>query len=445
MQAIVKPQSSIEQIQAVAPWLAERYVGQRPDRLARSAAALIALLGDALVRAGGGAPVADQTAVWDELDADDWALFGELAQGEGVAPLAYWEIEQAGRGDQLPAVVWNGLRETGMGLAVRNLRFFRALDDVLDRLATAGIGAIVLKGPALARTVYPNPLLRPMSDVDILVRSCDVAAAVDVLLQQGWTRHVLFSDAFQQVVGPNIPLRSPSGVTPSFLLEIHWVLIGTAYHRRAEPAEWAWGERVALPTGFSGLATQRPPEVLNPVACTLYLAAHAYLRHRYDDRSLLALWDIGRCATVALAAPDGEQRLIAAAAATGWAAPLRKALGDAAAAWQLALPPDLLPALQAIEDEDGRALLALKARPDASMTGDVALPLFHTLNWAGRLEFVRSTIWPSREYLAWRFAARPGRWTRLPLRARWWAQLGSDLAAFLIARRGRRGIPTENR
>jgi hypothetical protein len=45
----------------------------------------------------------------------------------------------------------------------------------------------VLKGAALAHLVYPEPLLRPMRDIDILVRAEEVYRGYALLPQIGFT------------------------------------------------------------------------------------------------------------------------------------------------------------------------------------------------------------------------------------------------------------------
>jgi len=66
------------------------------------------------------------------------------------------------------------------------LRIKAAAIDVLTRLDTRGIEAIVLKGLATSDLDYPDPALRQTGDVDIAVRVVDFAETVETLRQAGY-------------------------------------------------------------------------------------------------------------------------------------------------------------------------------------------------------------------------------------------------------------------
>ena len=53
-------------------------------------------------------------------------------------------------------------------------------------MAQAGVPFLVLKGAALAHLVYGDPRLRPMRDVDLLIRKADAGRALDVLTRCGF-------------------------------------------------------------------------------------------------------------------------------------------------------------------------------------------------------------------------------------------------------------------
>lgn len=62
-----------------------------------------------------------------------------------------------------------------------------ALEPVLESLAAQGVGVWGWKGIDYARTLYPDPSMRPMSDADLFVRPEDMRSAAGVFLRHGWT------------------------------------------------------------------------------------------------------------------------------------------------------------------------------------------------------------------------------------------------------------------
>ena len=65
----------------------------------------------------------------------------------------------------------------------------RVLAEVLEILVAHGIESLVLKGGALAPTLYREPGHRPLADLDLWVEPERVAEAQTCLLRQGFTAH----------------------------------------------------------------------------------------------------------------------------------------------------------------------------------------------------------------------------------------------------------------
>jgi hypothetical protein len=88
----------------------------------------------------------------------------------------------------------------------------------LAALAEAGFETLVLKGAALTVQCYRDFGLRPMADVDVLVRTERAREAAEVLCRSGWT----------QAVEPGLPYQMP--ITPGTLyldgeggrIDLHW-------------------------------------------------------------------------------------------------------------------------------------------------------------------------------------------------------------------------------
>lgn len=77
-------------------------------------------------------------------------------------------------------------------------------------LRAAGIPFLVIKGMASAAVLYDDPLQRPYSDVDLLVRWRDVARAWTALGRAGWDRRLVSSHLFE-ARHPRVPAMQVDG------------------------------------------------------------------------------------------------------------------------------------------------------------------------------------------------------------------------------------------
>jgi hypothetical protein len=71
--------------------------------------------------------------------------------------------------------------EVHLGSMASVLRLERRLLEVAEALEGAGLAMVALKGSALAHLAYPDPSWRFFGDVDVLVRSDQLAAALETL------------------------------------------------------------------------------------------------------------------------------------------------------------------------------------------------------------------------------------------------------------------------
>ena len=61
--------------------------------------------------------------------------------------------------------------------------------DIVELLHRSGIDSLVIKGTALAYSVYSEPSYRSRSDTDLVIRTRDRKAAEQILRDQGFTHH----------------------------------------------------------------------------------------------------------------------------------------------------------------------------------------------------------------------------------------------------------------
>jgi hypothetical protein len=115
----------------------------------------------------------------------------EEAEAQRMAPLFYFHTRAAGA--ELP----EDIRLTLQGLTLRHTAAAEVRTVVLKELLAlaqgAGIQVILLKGAATAYLAYPSPALRPMRDLDILVRPADLTGLYAILERMGFVTPVSHS------------------------------------------------------------------------------------------------------------------------------------------------------------------------------------------------------------------------------------------------------------
>jgi len=115
--------------------------------------------------------------------------FVEFVLAQDLGALWHQTLQSAGLLDSLPRDTIEALREARMSAAVGYLAQRAAVDE-LDRLFEAeGIAYAAMKGVHVRECVYPDPALRPASDIDILISPTDRRRAAQALVAAGYLVH----------------------------------------------------------------------------------------------------------------------------------------------------------------------------------------------------------------------------------------------------------------
>jgi hypothetical protein len=172
--------------------------------------------------------------------------------------------------------------ERARGLQAR-AELDEAAGAVLDALEEAGIGALLLKGPALARLLYRPDEHRGYSDVDLLVDPDRRAPARDVLIGLGYTdasaRAVHGVVDVADIQHAEIWTRRVGGRAGPVLVDLHWRLPGWE-----APAQAAWDALLSRPAWID--LEGRRTAVPDRSALALHLATHAAQHGPQDAKAL---------------------------------------------------------------------------------------------------------------------------------------------------------------
>lgn len=215
---------------------------------------------------------------WDAARAWHTLLHG------GLAPLAARVFEQHGLLSVFDERMAHALRSAQEVNALRNAMLRRAAIEASRALSQRGITPLWAKGLWLAHYVYEQPSLRQMADIDLIVPEGRRPAAVNALLDIGYTLDPSQNDdgAASWTDTLSLPCNLPGGAT-SVQIDLHDVIRVSA--GRAWPAARLWESSSCMRVG--GVAVQLP----TVEAGLLYLAAHLF-KHGFDLRhALVAIED----------------------------------------------------------------------------------------------------------------------------------------------------------
>lgn len=217
-----------------------------------------------------------------QMQVEDWDYLSNIAKMHRLGPMLHHKLSRFA--DMVPLGVRDQLKASQRKHAMRNLKIYRELVTVTRILEAANIPSIALKGAYLARFSYPDPGLRPMRDLDLLIRPEQVIAAFELLKRHGYQSvheaglpeaHFLLNEHLS-------PLASPEGIA----IELHHRLISDAHSAFSAGLEDAlWARNILNEVGGNQIRFLCAEDLL------LHLCIHATYRHQFN-LGPLALTDI---------------------------------------------------------------------------------------------------------------------------------------------------------
>ncbi len=114
-----------------------------------------------------------------------WDWFLECAVRNSVAPLVYYNLLQTGSLNILQTKYKKLLEDQYKQANIRNLKFRGVFLEIANSLISRKIDLIALKGISLQYELYVLPFLRPMTDIDILIKVEESEKALNILNEMG--------------------------------------------------------------------------------------------------------------------------------------------------------------------------------------------------------------------------------------------------------------------
>lgn len=326
----------------------------------------------------------------------------------GLGPLAYSRCRQTD-----PALA-RALQTDRLSAFAESSFQLDSLQTIGEAFQAAGLPLVLLKGAALAQSVYDEPAHRTMSDLDLWLRAPEMAKAAQVMASLGYQSSLKAERPFalQQLAQGEIRFIHPGWRVG--LVETHWSPFpGWWLSRTAAVDDAAIWSRLELVEGKLPFAHLAADDMV------IHLAVHTAINHQFGMSALRSLVDIALTAQ-----KRGVNWPVVAERARGWrvatAVYLTLHLLD-----QLIGADGLAPALAALRPSaPRRALLRRFVTPQSVLAGRdlrhgwqrflLLLLLVDRPRDAARL--IYRTLWPEKEWLAARYGqsiSRPAHWLHL--------------------------------
>ncbi|NUM49190.1 MAG: nucleotidyltransferase family protein [Anaerolineales bacterium] len=357
------------------------------------------------------------------------------AERQGVAPLLYWHFHHGTWPGSLSAQGREGLTRLYYNSLAQNSLLMAELNHLLDLFAQADIPVMVLKGGALADGYYDDIGLRPMGDLDLLIPEAKMEPACTLIRALGYQpAHEEIAPGILRQVAHHISWRGGPGGRLG--VELHWHLIAGPADDRTVSVDWFWKQIDAVP-GRTAVLHGKPIPQLHPTAHLLYLAAHLSLRHGGNRERLVWFYDADRLIRSGRVDWPAFERQ---AHALRWGAVARFLLEGAGVYFATPLPPGVLERLaQGLVWQrflgERQAKIGHLTRTVLTWQGLRHLP------WPLRLRWLVALVFPSRDYLFWRYHPQPA-WTwPLYYGYRWW-DIAHDWAEIVFSVTPTRLSPT---
>lgn len=163
---------------------------------------------------------------------NDWQGLTNEAERQRMAPLLYLNLRTCGA--KVPATARDQLAALALRHRLACGARTRALGEILQACAAQGVKLVLLKGAALAYLVYPQPELRPMRDVDVLVAPEQAERLKEIVRRLGF--HAVSEPEFM-ASDKHFPAMAREIGGFHFSLEIHTQLFDSLW--RSQPASTA--------------------------------------------------------------------------------------------------------------------------------------------------------------------------------------------------------------
>ena len=111
----------------------------------------------------------------------NWRELQKIVRGRNLGSL----FASCFNNSSLPPPVLQEWQQQKMATSLGNLAKLKVATDITAIAEKNGIRAVSMRGIVLAHTLYPDPAMRPMHDIDIIIRPSDKEKFLTAMREEG--------------------------------------------------------------------------------------------------------------------------------------------------------------------------------------------------------------------------------------------------------------------
>ncbi len=321
-----------------------------------------------------------------ECTSDDWNRFLELLGPHWIAAVLYRHIRDLPAECRPPETVMTDLHRAWLHAEARSLGTGRQIRQVIGALEAEGIRVLLLKGPALARTVYPAAAMRQGSDIDLFIPHGDMQRCENVMAALGYACPYRAAEHAPRTEHHQTFYPEAEGAGP-FGIEVHWRLDCGFGLSPDGFSDEIFSRSIRVEADDATFSTLSVPDHL------LYQALHMACQHCSATR-LSWIYDI---ALLAREIPDaaGWENLLRMSVEQNCRLSLEAAVGMAEFWTGLSLPPEVSDTARwPAPSREEEAARELAMRRSESIPASVRLKMRAIPDARGRLCFLFRFVFP---------------------------------------------------
>ncbi|MBU4376510.1 MAG: nucleotidyltransferase family protein [Candidatus Omnitrophica bacterium] len=136
----------------------------------------------------------------------NWDVIFEKALRHRIAPFFSFVIRQTAREFSVPGSAKELFHKIYKQSMERNLFIYKTAEKITDGFKEYKIPLMFIRGPILGKDLYPDIALRPMADLDLLIKKDDIPKAHDALNRLGYQNFISSYEPQRIYINENIEL-----------------------------------------------------------------------------------------------------------------------------------------------------------------------------------------------------------------------------------------------